>query len=298
MSAIKLAVSQRGVGILMALMVVAVVASVLAGVAVTTNYSVRRSGVISHLQQAQAYNDGLTLYAKRILQIDALSTTHDSQDEDWAQVMPAYPVDGGRVGGHINELSSRFNLAGLRIENPFEERVFKRLFQNLGGTVKQAEQVIQMVSSGQVADVIGAFTAAEVGEELLVQMANYFCFLPINAEKLNINVVSPQVLAAYLRITAARAEEILRQLRKAPAIDEQALLDFANRNGIGQIGIDASKAQSASVIDLRFGVKSRYFQLVAESFVGDAEATSVTVVDRNGNNVAVLSRRLNKLPTE
>ncbi len=298
MSGQGIAAQQRGVGILMALMVVAVVASVIAGVAVMTHYSVRRSGVIAHLQQAESYNDGLLLYAQRLLQMDALSTKYDSLHEDWATLKPAFPVDGGQVSGHINELSSRFNLAGLRINDPFEEKVFKRLFHRLSASTAQAERVIHSVRSGLVADVIGAFVAAELDEDLIYRLAEYFCFLPINAEKLNLNVVSPAVLAAYLNMSEARAQEILRQRLQKPLTSQKDLLDFANRHAIGQIGIDALKQNSPSIIELRFGVKSRYFQLVGETQVGNARAVTVAVVDRSGSQLILLSKRFSKLPAE
>lgn len=289
---------QAGVSILMALMVVLVVSSVVVGVAVTTHYTVRRGGLITHLNQAQAYNRGALVFAQKLLKTDSFQNRYDGLNEMWAQKIPAFAVEGGQVSGRIHELNSRFNLAGLQLDDTFEQGVFERLWDILEADVKQGEKVIELAKTKRYLSVIGLFTAAGIDEAELARLAPYFVYLPTNANRLNINCVSAAVLAAYLSIHVERAEQLLKPLRKQPLPDKQALLRFANRQQIAHIGISALDPTSVSVIELRFGVQSRYFQVVGETTIGDVQSVAVTMLDRSGQSVNILNQRLSKLSTE
>lgn len=290
--------TQRGVSLLMALILVMLITSVMVGVALTGNYTMRRSGALTHLTQAHAYNRGVLAYAEKVLMLDRYQSQADSVNEDWALKMPPYPVDGGQVSGHINELSSRFNLATLHLDNPFEIAVFERLWEHLGYSRSQASTIIETVRTQQYFSVIGALIAAGLSDNELNQAAPYLTYLPSNAEKLNINLVSPPVFAAYLAIPLPRATEILSERRQQPLTDANALLAFANRHGIGQITTDSLKQTAPSVIELRFGVTSRYFQVVGTANIGEANHSMVATVERNKQRIKLLSKRFSQLPTE
>lgn len=288
---------QSGVSILMALVLVALLSALMVGIALMGNYTIRRSQVITHLSQAQAYNKGVFDYAKRVLMLDGYRSNEDTLAEDWAMKMPAYPVDGGQVSGHINELSSRFNFANLHLPNAFEEKVFKRLWEQLGGSLSQADSIITLVRSRQYFSVLGVLMAADLPMDVMNAVVPYFVYLPNNAEKLNINTVSPQVFAAYLGLSLARAKEILSHRLDEPIVNQTALGDFANRHDIGQI-TTSEQSTGVSVIESRFGVKSRYFQVVGEATVGDTKSVIVVNLAREVDNIVVLSQRLSKLPSE
>lgn len=292
------AAKQRGVSLLMALTLVVVITSIITGVALNTHYAIRRSGIITHLDQAQAYAGGALNYAERALLLDSYVGNTDNANEDWAQRLPPYPVDGGMVSGYIAEVSSRFNLATLATKDPFEIAVFKRLWKSLGGSQSQAEAILATCASGKFASVIGVFIAADVDEQTLNRVSSHFIYLPINAEKLNINIVSPRVFAAYLDISVDRAGEILSEREQQPITTSAALNTFANRHGIGQITTDKLRQNAPSVIELRFDIKSRYFQAFAQADIGDASVVAVALLDRSGQTIKRLNQRLSKLADE
>ncbi|PID64606.1 MAG: hypothetical protein CR977_03585 [Gammaproteobacteria bacterium] len=290
---------QRGVSLLMALTLLLLVTSIIAGVALNSNYAIRRSAMITHLTQAEAYAAGALNYAERILQTDSYVGNSDDASEDWAQRLPPYPVTGGTVvGGHINELSSRFNLANLVVKDPFEIRVFKRLWQHLGGNAGQAERLIATVGSGQYVSVIGAMVAANIDESTLNRVSHAFVYLPINAEKMNINLVSAPVFAAYFDLSVERAEAMLSERQKQPILSHNELLAFAQRHGIAGTTTDPLKTNAPLVINLRFDIKSRYFQAVAHAQIGDASAVAVATLDRGGQQMIRLNQRLSRLADE
>lgn len=289
---------QRGISLLLALTLVVIITSIVTGVALNTHYAIRRSGVITHLAQADAYAAGALDYAQRVLQLDSYTGTIDTLAEEWAQRLPPYPVAGGTVSGYISEVGSRFNLAGIAIKDPFEIKVFKRLWKSLDGTQSQAERIIAAASTQQYADLIGVLTAADIDENTIHRLSSRLTYLPINAEKLNINIVSPTVLAAYLDISLERANDILREREQQPIETLTALNIFANRHGIGQISTDKQRQNAPSVIALRFDVKSRYFQAIGQAQIGDTHAVVVALLDRRGNTIKRLNQRLSKLADE
>ncbi len=289
---------QRGVSLLMALTLVVVVASVISGVSLMTNYALRRSAVLTHNQQATAYTSGAMKLAMQLLKVDKLTSQSDHRNEDWSKPLPAYPVEGGQVQVAIHELSSRFNLKHLEIDDAFEKKVFKRLWKSLGGSTGQAEKSMAIIADKPYFSVIGALSAAAVDEQTIHRLAPYFTYLPINAEKLNVNLVSAPVFAAYLNMTVARAKIILEKIRTQPIDDNNRLKQFAQRQGLLKIKTDALNQNAPTVIELRFGVSSRYFQIVSEARVGDSTAVKVVTVDRGNTTLDIISQRRNKLANE
>lgn len=289
---------QMGVSLLIALIAVLIVGSVMASVALTTHYTLKRGETITHLTQSQAYNHGVLLLAKQLLILDGHQNDYDGLNELWAQRLPGFTVEGGVVNGYITELNSRFNLAGLHVDNPFEQAVFRRLWSLLDADTQRSEQLITLAKSQKYFSVIGLFTAAGINEVELNRLAPYFTYLPTNANQLNINCVSAPVLAAYLNLGLGQAEQLIAPLKTAPLSSQTALRRFAKQHQIAEIGTSALDPTSTSVIELRFGIKSRYFQVVSITTLGTASAVSLYTLDRNGQSLNLLSQRLNKLVTE
>lgn len=286
--------TQRGVSLLMALTLVVIVTSIITGVTLTSNYALRRNAILTHGQQAAAYAQGALALTEKALRWDGFSKQHD----DWAKPIPPYPIEGGQVQGRIHELSSRFNLAMLSVNDAFEASVFRRLWQTLGGRTQTANAVIDAVRSQQFVSVIGVFAAAGVEEVSIHRIATYFTYLPINAERMNLNWVSPEVFAAYFDLSVERAKHILATRDTQPLLSRADIQRFAQRHGIDRVTTDSLQQNAPAVIELRFDVKSRYFQLIAEVTLGDARAVAVAMVDRNNNNITRLNQRLSKLLSE
>lgn len=289
---------QTGVSILMALIVVLIVGSVMASVALTTHYTLRRGETITRITQSQAYNHGVLLLAKQLLILDGHQNDYDGLNELWAQRLPGYAVEGGVVNGYITELDSRFNLAGLQVDNPFEQTVFRRLWTLLAADHQAIEKIVALIKTKKYLSVIGLFAAAGLDEAELNRLAPYFTYLPTNANQLNINCISAPVLAAYLALSLDHAEQLIAPLKTTPLKSQAALRQFAQQHRLAQIGTSVLDPTSISVIELRFGVKSRYFQVVGRTTIGAVSSVSLYTLDRNRANLNLLSQRLNKLVTE
>lgn len=106
---------QKGVAILIALMVVALIATIAIELTWKMNLSLTRSENRWYGVQANTYLEGAENLAIKWLTDDLNDGTSasDNLKEDWAQPVPQMPTDHGYVSGAIEDASARFNLNSM-----------------------------------------------------------------------------------------------------------------------------------------------------------------------------------------
>ena len=105
---------QRGVALLVALLVVALAAVLIAGLLDRGELVAARTRNQLRQAQAQAYAQGLEAYAARVLQEDQNNSPGmDTSDAIWAVPLPPTPVPGGLISATMSDLNGRFNLNNL-----------------------------------------------------------------------------------------------------------------------------------------------------------------------------------------
>ena len=104
---------QRGVALLVALLVVALAAVLIAGLLDRGELTAARTRNELRSAQAQAYAQGLEAYAARVLQQDSDNGNTDTADDIWSVPMPPTPVPGGEITATMTDLDGRFNLNNL-----------------------------------------------------------------------------------------------------------------------------------------------------------------------------------------
>lgn len=112
-AATRSANSSRGVALLTVLLVVFLASAAAVSLASLQTLAIRRSTLIQHQQQARLYALGAEEWALLILQRDLANSEIDDRLEDWANLPPALPVDGGFISGRIEDLQGCFNLNNL-----------------------------------------------------------------------------------------------------------------------------------------------------------------------------------------
>lgn len=103
----------RGAVLVMALLIVAAVASLAVSFASTFQLSLARGENRWHGAQANAYLVGAESLAIGVLKKDAEDSDVDNLDELWAQPIPPFPVEGGWVGATLEDAQGRFNINAL-----------------------------------------------------------------------------------------------------------------------------------------------------------------------------------------
>lgn len=110
--------TQRGVAMLVALLIVAIATTVAAAIFVSQRYDIRLSTNIQDLEQAYQYAYGMEAWSGIWLSRDAQDNQYDSLKDAWAQEIPPLPIEEngvvlGTIAGKLEDMHGRFNLNNL-----------------------------------------------------------------------------------------------------------------------------------------------------------------------------------------
>ncbi|HET8899779.1 MAG TPA: type II secretion system minor pseudopilin GspK [Rhodanobacteraceae bacterium] len=105
---------QRGVALLVALLVVALATLLIAALLDRGQLALARSHNVLRSEQASAYARGLESYAAAVLARD--DNGIDTRDDLWAMPLPPTPVPGGLIGATMADRNGCFNLNNLVID--------------------------------------------------------------------------------------------------------------------------------------------------------------------------------------
>ena len=126
--------SQRGVAIVMAMLIVALATSVAAYAAWQQNLWIRQSENLGTQAQALAVSRA-ALYFGRLVLIEDLKNQNtagnDHLDEAWAKYQLVTPVEGGSVSGKIEDQQGLFNVNNLGATDPNERALQLKWFTAL-----------------------------------------------------------------------------------------------------------------------------------------------------------------------
>lgn len=307
----------RGIALITALLVVALAAIAAAAVLVSANNAIRRASTLIDGERAWWYAQGLESFARRILARDLEKNgAVDSLDEDWHRSLDYLPVEQGVVRGKLEDLQGRFNLNNLAAAQPLAyQQQLVRLFQNIEGVdVAQAqplaEAIRDWIDENQIPGGAGGaedtdylslplpYRAANqvmsspsellairgMTPELFKRLAPYVCTLPIGSARkptpINVNTALPQVLLSLsATVDRGKLDQFLQDRLKNPAKTVQELQTK------GTLPADVK----AEMVD----VKSQYFLMTNEAFIGSGRAALYSVIQRAGSGAPqVISRSL------
>lgn len=109
-------VRERGVALVTAILIVAIVATLATSLALGQQVWLRQTQNLADLAQSEKIRRGALEFAAAILARDARdprTSATDDLTEDWARPIPPLPVDGGAVAVAISDAQARFNLNNL-----------------------------------------------------------------------------------------------------------------------------------------------------------------------------------------
>ncbi len=127
---------QQGVALITAMLIFALVTSLMLSLTFDSTIDARRSMVLIARDQAAQYALGAESWIQTILRDDLASSETDHLGEIWATEVPGLPIDGGEIFGSVEDMQGRFNVNNLVDNNGVinEEAVdqFRRLLDALG----------------------------------------------------------------------------------------------------------------------------------------------------------------------
>jgi general secretion pathway protein K len=104
---------QTGLALLMAMLIVIIATTVAVSIVHEEKFTIRKSSHIDLMDRAGLYAFGLEDWAQIYLREDREDSDIDSLDEDWATNIPGLPIEGGYLGGYIEDEQARFNINSL-----------------------------------------------------------------------------------------------------------------------------------------------------------------------------------------
>lgn len=224
---------QRGVALLVALLVVALATILIAALLDRGELALARTRNVLRGEQAEAYAQGLEAYAAEVL-LETKSDATDTNASPWAMPLPTQPVPGGTIGATMSDQNGCFNLNNLSPENaPLarEEwsKIFRRLLEVLGlradvgaaiegwldperrgeeANFYLAQAVPYRPRGGLFAHVSELRLVRGVSGDVYARLAPYVCALPPGT-KLNVNTASvPVLMSLGDGLTRASAEKV------------------------------------------------------------------------------------------
>jgi general secretion pathway protein K len=297
---------QRGVAVIIALVILAIAATLSAAMLWDRNLDLHRTANILHLDQARQYLLGAEDWSEQILARDAQHSQTDSLGEKWATHLPALPIEGGALSGRLIDMQGRFNLnslgAGQKKTRGGALAQFKRLLTVLKIDPSIANAVADWIDAdlkprrpGGAED--GYYAAlkmpyltadqpmASVSELLLVKgvtwrdyqrLRPYVAALPPGNLRINVNTAPWPVIASLGRgISPAEAKELVA--KRGP-------------NGFQSIGQFRNQLHE-KVTSGAIGLASRFFRLKATVRIGSSSLTLYSLLKRGQTGAVYCIRR-------
>ncbi len=129
---LKRAGRERGVALLIAMVVLAIAATLSTAMIWDRELDVRRFANIKQGDQALEFALGAEAWAEQILRRDYQSNPNNTNlNQDWAMQLPALPVEGGSITGHLEDLQGLFNVNNLASSNAAQANAALAQFQRL-----------------------------------------------------------------------------------------------------------------------------------------------------------------------
>ena len=312
---LSISTKQSGVALITAIFIVAIATTAATTIAANYHFDMRRTENMQSNAQALAYAKGAEQWAMAILARDLEDSTHDSLDEDWAVVLPAFPLPGGGIEGNMEDAQGKLNINALLLDNdpnvpnqvdPDMLARFSRLFELLEidpGLVDRIvdyldEDIIFFGTNGAEQDIyIGLDNPYRPADQYIKDVSELRLVFGIEAEiyekilphvtalprqaTLNLNSASAYVLASLEQnIDLALAQQLIEDREENPYLK---LSDFLNHSLLTQ--------GSFNIKSNGLNVQSEYFTLITRAYIANSEVEMISLIHRkSGNDLNIVKR--------
>jgi len=288
---------QRGVSILIAMLIVALSAAAAVSLLQQQDLDLRQLTTARDYEQAVWILKGGAQWARSILQQDTLSSVVDYGGELWATGLPATDIEQGTVAGDIRDQQGLFNVNNLALDgktSASDLETFGRLLKAIGLDSGLAPAIADWIDADQEALPQGGAEdeyylrlavpyraanqpVAEIGELLrvrgmdeaaLAQLRRFATALP-RRTPVNVNLATPEVLVALVQgLTLAEAQVLASGRATSPF---RSLKEF----------VDKLPRRNLQWNEAELTVASQYFLVQGRATVGRADVRMEALLQRN-----------------
>jgi general secretion pathway protein K len=300
---------QRGVALLVAIVIFAVATTVAAAITYNKAMTARRAAATFTLEQALQAGMAAEALAALVLENDATKPRTDTK-QDWAQDQPPFeiPDTGVWVQGKIEDLTGRFNLNSVLKWNPqtnaFEGdpeqvAVFENLLRDLNIDVRYADLLVDWLDTNIAPENQGGEDSLYLTQVPPYRPPNFFIWHPSELLALpkfgrdNYLKIAPFVTALPydepLNVCTARAFVLDATLNNNQSqYTDDFLKQQRDQNGcfpLKAVYTAPLTGAQKGVVDAKVDEKSSWFQLRTNIRVGTAEFVLYSLLYREpGSN--------------
>ena len=291
--------AQRGIALVTAVMIVAIVAAVAAKIAFAHQIWFRQMENVADRGATDLLRRGALHWASVALLEDASQNSVDHLGEPWAMGLPTLPVDGGAIKVSIEDAEGRFNLNNLVQNNAKSQQdydVFSRLLQNLKLDPLLANAVVDWIDADSVPSPGGAEDVDYLSLKLPYRAANQ-PFVSVEELRLvrGFDPKTVQTLLPYVTVLPPQQGRTPINVNTASAVLLAALanMDMAwadrvvdNRSGKAMQNVADFSSLLPQGFKLQAGladVKTNFFLITLETSIGRHQRRTLALMQRDVN---------------
>jgi general secretion pathway protein K len=294
----------RGVALITALLIMALIATLTYALEWNSALDLRRTVVMLNRDQAIQVAFGAESWIQSILRQDLEDSDVDHLGEIWASDLPGLPIDGGDVFGVIEDLQGRFNVNNLiasdgNIDRPSLEQ-FQRLLTALDIDPRFAGLAADWIDANQEAafpdgaedpiytSLTPPYRAANQPLSSVSELAAMEGF-----DKASMDVLSPHIVAlpgrTRINVNTATGPVLQSLDENLTTADVERLLDERQEAGFADIGNSFSSLVTSEVLN-QLEETTDFFQLKLIVRIDTVRLTYFSVLERGpqGNVTPIL----------
>lgn len=290
--------TQRGVALVMVLLIVAMATTIAAFMAQQQGFWQRAVENGRDRAQARRIAEAGIDWARAVLADDAAANQFDDGHEMWAMKLPAIPLEGGEVQGTIFDQQGLFNLNNM-VNNGVTSAAYLARFQRLLSALGLPQELGSALADWMDADSVTAENGAEDGYYLslskpyrcanrplsdigelawvkgfdagiIKRLQPFVSVLPESNTTVNVNFAPPEVLMAVLPgLTLQDARQMATKIRTTPY---KTMADFLQQ-------LPKSVSQDST---MSLSVSSQYFMVTGYATQGDGASSVHALLHRGG----------------
>ncbi|MGD8173893.1 type II secretion system minor pseudopilin GspK [Vibrio sp. TRT 21S02] len=318
--------SQKGVALIVVLLLLAIMATIAAGMADRLFSQFKRASNQLNYQQAYWYSVGAENLAKKAIEQSYKDSDTTNLSQPWALEEQVYPLDYGTLSGRIYDRQACFNLNALagvtaqpgESKMPFLVEMLQNLLEELEVENYQAESIAQsawefvdkdntvnsvsgvedstyegfspayMTANALLADGSELRAVHQVTGDVMAKVAPYVCALPTSEMALNVNTIDSKhaALLAALFHPALSTDDAKSMLESRPFDGWPSVDDFLQESALSGIN-DEQKEKVKQYL----AVDSVYFELDVQLLVNESRVRVRSLLFSENRETATVVRR-------
>lgn len=303
--------SQRGLALITAVLVVAIVATVATTLALGEQVWFRQAQNMTDRAQAISLRQGALSYAAILLGRDGAQNQVDHKNEIWAQPLPPLPVENGMIAFKVEDAQGRLNLNNLvrnGVPSGVDIGMFQRLLTSLGLDPGASEALVDWLDLDSNARPGGAedteylslpqpYRAANQPLQSVDELRLVKGFSAKAVEKLRPYVIALPATGTAININTALGP-VLAALANLPVTTLKLLPDGSVDKPFMTIEEFKAQLPSGTKIDVAYGVNTGYFLVTIDIRFGRLQRQTLALIQRTAGQATILWHQLPPLKLE